>query len=239
MAIHAMGKTALPYMVHMVGGKPWAPESPTTWVWSRQLFRKSGLREKFEINRTRAYHRRRLAEAGFEVLGPEAAPAVPGLIRLLEDPDEEVRGIAATSLGYVGVGAQEAVPALMAHLCDVKCTEFDKAVRRNFRIVPTDDERAINADLVADQVERALARILHRPAMEGPSLTEILRKPANASVTYRTLLRLAKAREEAKGAVPAILPLLSHGDWRIRNAATNALTAIGSEATSEGGDDVR
>jgi hypothetical protein len=62
--------------------------------------------------------------------------------------------------------------------------------------VPTDEDRAINADLVADRVERALARIPHSPAMEVPFLIEMLRKPANDSVSYRTLLRLAKAREK-------------------------------------------
>jgi HEAT repeat protein len=226
-AVQAMGNTALPYMVQMIAEKPWAPEWPTRSSWSRQLLRKSGFEKKLEISRTRAYHRRRLAEAGFEVLRADAAPAVPALIRLLEDPSEDVRGTAATCLGHVGAGAREAVPALLAHLDDVKCTEYDKAVRRDFGIVPTEDERLINADLVAARVERALARIPHNPAMEVPSLIEFLRKPADGSVFYRTLLRLAKAREEAESAVPAIVPLLNHRDWRVRNAATNALTAIG------------
>src|SRR5688572_1980020 len=48
--------------------------------------------------------------------GPDAEPAVPDLIRLLDDPDLEVRKSAARALGRIGPAAQAAVPALMRSL---------------------------------------------------------------------------------------------------------------------------
>jgi HEAT repeat protein len=49
-------------------------------------------------------------------MGPGAESAVPDLIRLLEDPDPEVRKAAARTLGRIGPAADAAVPALMRTL---------------------------------------------------------------------------------------------------------------------------
>jgi HEAT repeat protein len=50
---------------------------------------------------------------------------VPGLIRVLKDRDEDVRGEAAAALGYLGAEAREAVGDLIELLKDER-----KAVRR-------------------------------------------------------------------------------------------------------------
>jgi len=45
-------------------------------------------------------------------LGPEAKTAIPALIELLLDQDEEAQMAAACALGTMGPAAREAIPAL-------------------------------------------------------------------------------------------------------------------------------
>jgi HEAT repeat protein len=49
-------------------------------------------------------------------MGEDAAPAVPALTALLDDPDLGVRKAAARTLGQIGPEAKDAVPALMRNL---------------------------------------------------------------------------------------------------------------------------
>ncbi len=57
-------------------------------------------------------HTRRSAAAALALRGPEAAPAVPALVRALRDPD--VRLVALRALGAIGPEAASAVPAVAA-----------------------------------------------------------------------------------------------------------------------------
>ena len=63
---------------------------------------------------------RRQAAAALRNIGPDAADAVPDLIKTLKDPDAELRHNAAVALGGIGDKAEKAVPALVAMLTDVK-----------------------------------------------------------------------------------------------------------------------
>ena len=49
-------------------------------------------------------------------MGEDAAPAVPALTALLDDPDLGVRKAAARTLGQIGPDAKDAVPSLMRNL---------------------------------------------------------------------------------------------------------------------------
>jgi len=51
-------------------------------------------------------------------IGPDAAPAVPALTRLLDDPDARVRKAAIRTLGQIGPAAKDAVPALVQTLLE-------------------------------------------------------------------------------------------------------------------------
>jgi HEAT repeat protein len=51
-------------------------------------------------------------------LGASARGALPGIIKLLEDPDERVAWAAAWVLGRLGPDAEESLPALRAALKD-------------------------------------------------------------------------------------------------------------------------
>ena len=51
-------------------------------------------------------------------MGPEAREAVPTLLELLQDESVQNRKLAAWTLGSIGQGAVEAVPALLVALRD-------------------------------------------------------------------------------------------------------------------------
>ncbi len=58
------------------------------------------------------------AAAELAEFGPEAAEAVPDLIRAMQDEDARLREQAARTLGAIGPGAEEAVPVLNEALKD-------------------------------------------------------------------------------------------------------------------------
>jgi len=59
---------------------------------------------------------RRLAAGALSNIGPEAAPAVPDLIRALSDDEAEVRAAAARALSHIGPRAASAVPFLVKNM---------------------------------------------------------------------------------------------------------------------------
>src|SRR5437667_7743079 len=71
---------------------------------------------RFRTKPTRYHDYRCKAAYGLSVLGPAAQPAIPGLIRLLRDPDREVRANAAFCLHHMGRYVTNAVPALIQAL---------------------------------------------------------------------------------------------------------------------------
>jgi HEAT repeats len=63
-------------------------------------------------------------------IGPEAQPAVPRLIALVEnDPDEAVRKNAVRALGQIGPGAAPAVPVLVEQLREEHGTSDQRGTR--------------------------------------------------------------------------------------------------------------
>ena len=58
------------------------------------------------------------AEEDIDAVGPNAAEAVPKLIKLLADREESVRAIACITLSHIGPSASQALPALRKTLSD-------------------------------------------------------------------------------------------------------------------------
>ena len=52
------------------------------------------------------------------MMGAQAEQAIPGLVKLLNDPDREVRQASVLSLGAIGPRTKELVPALVRMMRD-------------------------------------------------------------------------------------------------------------------------
>jgi len=148
-----------------------------------------------------------LGRLGFEVLGSDAAPAVPALIKLLnESSDPNIQGEAALSLGRIGPAAQDAVPALIAVL---RC--FD-----------SDDSYCAVA---------ALGNIHSKPELAVPALIRHLEKSGLRPVDLRrTIESIGNFGTNAQAAIPALEQLAKDPDNDIRSWASDVLKQIKPEA---------
>jgi prepilin-type N-terminal cleavage/methylation domain-containing protein len=141
-----------------------------------------------------------VAHLGFDALGATAKPAVPALVAMLDD--ERMAHEAAASLGAIGAAAEEAVPTLLG------------------RSNPADGPPAIFA-------VQALAQIKMRPELVVPVFMDILatnRNPAGLAGPY--IEALGSFGEQARPAVPVLLPFLASTADSVRVCTTNALKQI-------------
>jgi HEAT repeat protein len=155
------------------------------------------------------------------------------LVQLLQDPDLRVRKSAAASLGHIGVPEREVIAALVNSLSDERTDEFDRRYQFQYGEVLSYYDRKINWGFVADDAERTLERVSHDPAVEVSLLLPILNSQTIGNVTCRALRRLAKLGRQANGAAPAVLPLLNNPDPRVRQAAADAVRAIGFKGVTD------
>jgi HEAT repeat protein len=157
----------------------------------------------------RSFHNHFSAAFGFEALGPAAKPAVPALIKLLDDGDDDIRETAAKGLRSIGPEAQDAISSLINHLTDPDV-------------------------YVCQASAAALENIPPKSAEEVPKLLRVLSAPSNAEyVTACVIDRLARFGGQAKAAVPAILPFLHHDFISMRSSAADALGQIDPEAAKK------
>ena len=73
--------------------------------------------------------------AAYEIsgMGPDAAPAVPALIKALEDPEPTVRFPVLVALGEIGPAAKAAVPKLKQMMDEEINDEIAAAAKRALR----------------------------------------------------------------------------------------------------------
>jgi len=116
-ALRALGTNALPMLVNLAGTRL------TTFRMIVGSMARDSSMDFLHLPPQRAKHE--IAAWGFQRLGPAGRPAVPALIRLLDDRDPGVQGAAAQCLAGIGPAAPEAVPALLRLL------KAAKAGRRN------------------------------------------------------------------------------------------------------------
>lgn len=201
-AVQHIGAPAIPYLLTLATTKDSAVKASISGL----------LPQKWFGNYiSRSGHNHFSAAFGFAALGQAAKSAVPALINLLDDKDEDIRKTAAHSLGSIGAEAQDAIPSLIKHLSD-----------------PNQDVRVSSAE--------ALSNIPSKSAQEVPALVKVLNQPpTEPDVLFVTLDRLGGFRGQAKEAVPAILPLLHDRDSAIRDDAAKALKQIDPEAATKAG----
>lgn len=177
----------------------------------------------------------------------EAAPAVaeprtPGereallseLVRLLEDDHAPVRSAAARSLGEMR--AEIAVPALAAALRDPVDYVREHAALALGEIESPAAVPALAAVLASDgdrEVREAAARALGET--ESAAAAEALARALAAEASPRMRVHLVQALGETHqdAAVPSLGAALNDADERVRRAALDGLSAIGSPAAAE------
>ena len=201
-AVQHIGTPAIPYLLTLATTKDSAVKATV-----------SGLLPKkwFSNYISRSGHNHFSAAFGFAALGPAAKSAVPALISLQDDKDEDIRKTAARSLGSIGAEAQDAIPGLIKHLSD-----------------PNQDVCTASAEALND--------IPPKSVEEMPALLGVLSAPPKELfIAICVMDRLGQFQSQAKSAVPAILPYLHNEDISTRESAAKALKQIDPEAAAKAG----
>jgi HEAT repeat protein len=201
-AVRQIGTNAIPYLLKLATTRDSTLKTKVSAV----------LPEKWFVGyTTRSAHNHFSAAFGFQALGPAAKSAVPTLINLLGDKDEDIRKTSSRALGSIGTEAQDAVPGLIKHLSD-----------------PARDVAVSSAE--------ALENIPSTSVEEVPALLRALNSPPKELfIAIRVMDRLGQFQSQANAAVPAILPYLRNKDIATRDCAAKALKQIDPEAAAKAG----
>ena len=142
------------------------------------------------------------ARQTLDMMGPEAAPAVDGLIKLLDDP--KYQGYAAEELGRIGEGAHNAVTPLI-HQAKSADGNWNSWVIDALGGIGTDANRCV------------------------PLFIEALQKGDHSTqeAAARALVEFGNA---SKPALPALIQALHSDDERVRDQSCEAIAGQGHDA---------
>ena len=153
-------------------------------------------------------------EAGYrlEKLGPAARPALPALIRAIEDSDKQVWSNALAAIAAIGPDAAEAIPQLVDALDSRKGTDYRQRDK---------SQKLMRA-------AHALARIgdAARPALIGAL------KADDTGLRLGAAKALGGMGAHASDAIPALIENLGHADEDLRNEVIGTLGLIGGDAVA-------
>jgi HEAT repeat protein len=177
--------------------------------------------------------------AVFQILGPQASPAVPELAALLRATNRpDIASEAAACLAAIGpAGAPALVEALgnpRLPSCRYAAFEFSSADPAIFGTnaalaIPALAQLAVDTDSeLARLAIRALGRINRQPQLTVPALIVALHSTDNM-VRYDAARSLMWVGGSARSAVPALLQCFNDPDWGVRSITTNALLSIAPE----------
>jgi HEAT repeat protein len=114
-ALRNLGARGLPVLLKMATARP-----PTPGIGRRveEMIVQTITRDPTRSMRavTSRMEKHQIAIWGMRLLGPQARPAIPKLIRLLDDTDREVQWTALECLAALGPEAEEAVPVLIRRI---------------------------------------------------------------------------------------------------------------------------
>jgi len=177
-AVRAIGTNAIPWLLHELR----AEGSTLKWRFNQLLERQTFIKFRFAGSHTRL----RRACMGFAALGPMAEPAVPALLKLVENKP----GYVPSALAYVG---PPAIPALQQ--CLTNYYSCDSSVGRIVPI-PNNTISAIFNAIQARRLSNSHAA-LFLPAVKAWAQSTN-RNPAQSDST-RTFLQLFDGTNGAPG----------------------------------------
>ena len=155
---------------------------------------------------------RREAGHSLEKLGPAAKPALPELIKALDDPDKQVWANAFSAIAAIGPGAADAIPRLMQ--------AFDSRRGSDFR----------QRDK-AQMLMRSANALAHIGDAARPALIEAL-KENDTGMRLGAAKALGGMGARSREAIPALIENLGHADEELRSEVIEALALIGKDAVA-------
>lgn len=226
-ALVEMGRECFPYMLMMMRARD-----------ARWQFQLSSLLSKQNLIKFRppprpSYEGRWQAARGFARLGTNAAPAVPGLCRLLHDPDTSSQA----SYALIQIDTREATDAVERALDD-KDASLRQTVSAQLGATGGNGRKFVPALLrglndpdsaVREHCAYALGEIGKNPMLVVPGLATRLadRVP---DVSRAAAGAVGKFGDQAKRAVPELVRLAQRNDPTTYAAAVRALARIDTEA---------
>ncbi|MDB6028425.1 MAG: lyase domain protein repeat-containing protein [Verrucomicrobiales bacterium] len=241
-ALRQMGIDLIPVLLQKAAAKDSKLKSKLNDWGQRYLLVQNTLRAFGSWPMRYAFTSHSMAKDGFELLGPSAVRAVPQLMELLRDPDEDVVANVAMSLSAIGPDARQALPVLM----DVAKNRSGRA-RANaiFALGSLGPAAALSADVLIEGTKAAdpgvtfyalqsLGRIHAKPEIVVPILQAVLDTPQTDNTRYDVAIAgLGRFGASSESAVPSIIQHLHNKVDYVRRDATNALEQIEKDVAAK------
>ena len=227
-AIQAMGSRVLPTLLDWMRTR----DSRT----KRAIADLAGRQSLIELRLESAEERRGIAVAGFYLLGTNAAPAIPALAALIEDP--QLGGTALNGLHAIGVPAWAVLLAALTNSQrDVKTAAAGWLTSDPFIRLPGTIEAILR--LLHDGDSNVQSILIHTlancgkyPELTHPAFAELASDPNNAS-RRAAITAMVNARVDPAIALPVYLAAMENGEAEVRRRAVQGLSEIGTDDVIE------
>jgi hypothetical protein len=172
------------------------------------------------------------ATAGFDILGPAAAPAIPDLLRLMDGRDtHDIAIVALASIGDVGLPFLTEALATRTNSVALRAGAAETMglmETRNRMVVPVLVGCLEHEQPVAVAAARTLGVVKVEPDTVVPALTNAMQRPW-PNLRIAAMTSLSRFEEQARPAAPALLGRLNDAYPAVRQCATNVLSVIAPE----------
>lgn len=169
-------------------------------------------------------------------IGPEAKPAIPALLRLLNgDLYPEVRRQAALALGSIGADPVTCIPPIFEALEDEDDQVRMAAVTSlgqfgDFGVPFVTEALRHESEGVRLIAVTTLGQSGSRAEIAVPQLIQILKSDPNPLIRNLSIVTLGKIGPPASDAVPTLLTMADGADYHTRSWVFEALGKLGSAA---------